>query len=49
MLNLLKTYFGHIDVRRKVNIKFEYFLDRKEDFVDVDSLRDISKIDTKIW
>jgi len=40
-------YFDGLDVRRQVNIKFANFLDGRESFADVDSLRDIDKMAAK--
>jgi len=42
-------YFNDTDVRRQVNIEFAKFLDGREDFSDVDFLRDKGKMDTKSW
>jgi len=42
-------YFDDVDVWRQVKIKFANFLDGREVFADVDSLRDKSKIDAKSW
>jgi len=40
-------YFDDLDVRRQVNIEFANFSKGREDFVDVDSLRDRGKMDAK--
>jgi len=44
-----KVYFDDADVRRQVNIEFTNFSDGREDFGDVDSLRDRGKMDEKSW
>jgi len=38
-------YFDDVDVRKRVNIEFANFSDGKEDFADIDSLRDRGKMD----
>jgi len=42
-------YFDDPDLRIQVNIEFENFSNGREDFDDVDSLRDIGKMDAKTW
>ena len=42
-------YFDDADVRKQVNIEFVNFSNGREDFADVDSLRDRSKMDAKSW
>nr|XP_007161843.1 hypothetical protein PHAVU_001G102800g [Phaseolus vulgaris]ESW33837.1 hypothetical protein PHAVU_001G102800g [Phaseolus vulgaris] len=42
-------YFDDADIRTHVNIQFANFSDGREDFNDVDSLRDRSKMDAKSW
>jgi len=47
--NVYKRYFNDADIRRQVNIEFANFSEEIEDSSDVDSLRDKSKMDAKIW
>jgi len=42
-------YFDDANIRTQVNIEFSNFLGGREDFADVDSLRDRSKMDAKSW
>ena len=44
-----KRYVNDIVVRTQVNIEFANFSDIKEDFTDVDFLRDRGKMDAKPW
>jgi len=37
-------YFDNLDVRRQVNIEFANFSNGREDFDDVDSLREIKRM-----
>jgi len=42
-------YFDDLDVRRQVNIEFANFSNGREDFHEVDSLRERGKMDEKTW
>jgi len=42
-------YFDDVDVKRQENIEFANFSDEREDFADVNSVRDRSKMDAKSW
>ena len=44
-----RRYFDDVDVRRQVNLKFTIFSSEREDFHDVDSLRDKGELDAKSW
>jgi len=46
---MFKRYSDYANVRRQVNIEFANFSDGREDFFDVDSLRDRDQMDAKSW